>query len=157
MSRRSSLGRVKLPARSIQTSHLAEPHGVAVFTADGSWLAAATEALMLTVGAGSGGGGGGAAAQMAMNQVRQDEQRAQQRLNQAYQRAIARALKEATPKRVEIPRPAKLSDWNKLVSKLGDDVGQARDKAPPEQYRRAIEQYFSQISRVVAEQDSAPK
>jgi hypothetical protein len=102
---------------------------------------------------GSGGGGGSGAAQMAMNQLRQDEQRAQQRLNQAYQRAIARALKEATPKRVDIPRPAKLSDWNRLVSKLSDDVGQGRDKAPPEQYRRAIEQYFSQISRVVAEQE----
>ncbi len=102
---------------------------------------------------GSGGGGGGGATQLAMNQLRQDEQRAQQRLNKVYQRAIARALKEATPKRVDIPRPAKLSEWNRLVSKLGDDVGQGRDKAPPERYRRAIEQYFSQISGVVAEQE----
>jgi hypothetical protein len=30
---------------------------------------------------------------------------------------------------------------------------QGRDKAPPEQYRQAIEQYFAQISRVVAEQE----
>jgi hypothetical protein len=47
----------------------------------------------------------------------------------------------------------KLSDWNKLVSHLGDDLKQGRDKAPPEQYRQAIEQYFAQISRVVAEQE----
>jgi ABC-type dipeptide/oligopeptide/nickel transport system ATPase subunit len=40
-----------------------------------------------------------------------------------------------------------------LVSKLGDDLRQGRDKAPPEQYRRAIEQYFAQISNAVAEQE----
>jgi hypothetical protein len=108
----------------------------------------------LQPGSGSSGGSSGSA-QMAMNQLRQDEQRAQQRLNQAYQRAIARALKEAAPRRVEVPRPAKLSDWNRLVSKLSDDVGQGRDKAPPEQYRRAIEQYFSQISRVADDETDA--
>jgi len=67
---------------------------------------------------------------------------------------VARALKESTPQRVEVPRQVKLSDWNRLVSKLGDDLGQGRDKAPPEQYRRAIEQYFSQISSVVAENEN---
>jgi hypothetical protein len=93
-------------------------------------------------------------ASMAMNQLRQNEQQARQRLNRAYQRAIARALKESVPKtKVEIPQPAKLADWNQLVSKLGDDLQQGRDKAPPEQYRRAIEQYFAQISRVVAEHE----
>jgi hypothetical protein len=91
---------------------------------------------------------------MAMNQIRQNEQQTRHRLNRAYQRAIARALKESVPKtKVEIPQPAKLSDWNRLVSKLGDDLQQGRDKAPPEQYRRAIEQYFAQISRVVAEHE----
>jgi hypothetical protein len=91
-------------------------------------------------------------ASMAMNQIRQNEQQTRQRLNRAYQRAIARALKESVPKtKVEVPQPAKLSDWNRLVSKLGDDLQQGRDKAPPEQYRRAIEQYFAQISREVAE------
>jgi hypothetical protein len=93
-------------------------------------------------------------ASMAMNQIRQNEQQARQRLNRAYQRAIARALKETAPKtKIEIPQPAKLSDWNRLVSTLGDDLRQGRDKAPPEQYRRAIEQYFAQISRVVAENE----
>ena len=104
----------------------------------------------LRPGSGTGGGSG----QMVMNQMRQDEERARQQLNRAYQRAVARALKESTPQRVEVPRPIKLSDWNRLVSKLGDDLGQGRDKAPPEQYRRAIEQYFSQISSVVAENEN---
>ena len=40
-----------------------------------------------------------------------------------------------------------------LVSRLRDDAVQGRDKAPPEQYRQAIEQYFTQISREVAEQE----
>jgi hypothetical protein len=39
--------------------------------------------------------------------------------------------------------------------KLHEDEGQGRDKAPPEQYRRAIEQYFAQISKSVAEQEQA--
>jgi hypothetical protein len=38
-------------------------------------------------------------------------------------------------------------DWNVLLSQLGDDLQQSADKAPPERYRRAIEQYFRQISR----------
>jgi hypothetical protein len=106
----------------------------------------------LRPGNGMGGGGG----RMALNQLLQNNQQARRRLDRAYQRAIARALKEASPKRtVQIPKPAKLSDWNRLVSKLGDDLRQSRDKAPPEQYRRAIEQYFSQISRVVAENEDA--
>jgi hypothetical protein len=106
----------------------------------------------LRPGSGGGGGGGQAANQaMASNQVRADQQRAQRQLDQAYKRTIKRALKEtkAMPK-VEVSKPARLSDWNQLVSKLGDDLRQGRDKAPPEQYRRAIEQYFSQISREVA-------
>jgi len=104
-----------------------------------------------------GSGMGGGAAQMVMNQMRQDQERARQQLNRAYQRALARALKEATPQRVAVQQPVKLADWNRLVSKLGDDLRQGRDKAPPEQYRRAIEQYFSQISSVVAENEDRPK
>jgi hypothetical protein len=83
--------------------------------------------------------------------MQRDNQRSQWQLDQAYRRAIARALKEGKPKqRLARPKAVKLSDWNKLVSELGDDVGQGRDKAPPEQYRRAIEQYFTQISKEVA-------
>jgi hypothetical protein len=102
------------------------------------------------------GGGGmpGGNRSMMSNQVRQDQQRTQHQLSQAYRRAIARALKESKdmPK-VEVSKPAKLSDWNRLVSELGNDLRQGRDKAPPEAYRRAIEQYFSQISRAVAEEE----
>jgi hypothetical protein len=107
------------------------------------------------------GGGGAMAAgggRMMMNQFHQDQQRAQRRLDQAYRRAIARALKEVKPKQtVVIPKSTTLSDWNRLVSKLGDDLRQGRDKAPPEQYRRAIEQYFAQISSVVAEEEKKEK
>jgi len=93
-----------------------------------------------------------ARSQQWMRQMMQrDNQRSQWQLDQAYRRAIARALKEGKPKqRLARPKAVKLSDWNKLVSELGDDVGQGRDKAPPEQYRRAIEQYFTQISKEVA-------
>jgi hypothetical protein len=101
------------------------------------------------------GGGGG---QMVMNQLQQNNQQTRQRLNRAYQRAIARALKETAPKtKIEVPKATRLSDWNQLVSKLGDDLRQGRDKAPPEQYRRAIEQYFAQISNVVAENEATPE
>jgi hypothetical protein len=99
------------------------------------------------------GGGGGSMAQMAANQVRQDQQRTRRQLEEAYRRAIARALKEeANRRKIELPKTA-MSDWNKLVSRLGDDLRQGRDKAPPEQYRRAIEQYFAEISRAIAEEE----
>jgi hypothetical protein len=103
---------------------------------------------------GSNGAAGAGGQSMVANQVRQDEQRARDRLNQTYRRAIARALKESEdlPK-VEIAKSTELSDWNRLISKLGEDLRQGRDKAPPEQYRRAIEQYFSQISREGFEPD----
>jgi hypothetical protein len=91
-----------------------------------------------------------------MQQLRNDDQRARQRLDRAYRLAMARALKESTSSRkIAIPKRTKLSDWNRLVSRLHDDVGQGRDKAPPEQYRRAIEQYFAQISQTVAEDEHA--
>ncbi len=98
-------------------------------------------------------GGGGGGGLFVMNQMRLDQQRMRQQLQRAYQRAIARALKEEKDRRrIEIPR-TQMSDWNRLVSRLGEDLRQGRDKAPPEQYRRAIEQYFDQISRAVAEEE----
>lgn len=94
--------------------------------------------------------------QWMMQQFRNDDQRARQRLDRAYRLAVARALKESTSSRkIAIPKQTKLSDWNRLVSRLRDDVGQGRDKAPPEQYRRAIEQYFAQISQAVAAEEHA--
>jgi hypothetical protein len=106
----------------------------------------------LQPGSGGGGGGGG---RMVATQMRQDQQRTRQKLDRAYQRAIARALKESAPKHdVPVPKPGKLSDWNRLLSHLGDDLRQGRDKAPPEQYRRAIDQYFDEISRIRSEVES---
>lgn len=49
------------------------------------------------------------------------------------------------------PKPPPTS-WNTLVSKLGDELRQGRDNVPPEQYRQAIEQYFTTI----AERPAAP-
>lgn len=94
--------------------------------------------------------------QWMQHQMRRDNMLSQWQLDQAYRRAIARALREAKPKqKIARPKATKLSDWNKLVSQLGDEVGQGRDKAPPEQYRRAIEQYFAQISKEVAAAERA--
>ncbi len=105
----------------------------------------------------SGGGGTtmGSGMQMLMNQLQQDQQRARQQLDRSYRRAIARALKEATPRRAnQSAGAAVLSDWNTLASRLSDDLQQGRDKAPPEEYRRAIVHYFDHISRTIAESDS---
>lgn len=86
-----------------------------------------------------------------MNQMREQQRLRQRQLDRAYRRAVARAMKEADAEDLVKDAPLKLagenSDWNVLVSQLGDDLRQGRDKAPPERYRRAIEQYFRQISR----------
>lgn len=86
-----------------------------------------------------------------MNQLREQQRLRQRQLDRAYRRAVARAMKEADAEDLVKDMPLKLagegSDWNVLLSELGDDLRQGRDKAPPERYRRAIEQYFRQISR----------
>jgi hypothetical protein len=85
-----------------------------------------------------------------MNQMRAQQRLRQRQLDRAYRRAVARAMKEADAEDLVNDGPLKLagehSDWNVLLSQLGDDLRQGRDKAPPERYRRAIEQYFRQIS-----------
>jgi hypothetical protein len=91
---------------------------------------------------------------MMQQQMNRQNQQMRRQLDQAYRRAVARALKESASRtKIAVPKRTKLSDWNRLVSELNDDVGQGRDKTPPEQYRRAIEQYFAQISRAVAEEE----
>lgn len=42
---------------------------------------------------------------------------------------------------------APAQSWNVLASKLGEDLQQGRGNVPPERYRKAIEQYFRQISQ----------
>jgi hypothetical protein len=86
---------------------------------------------------------------MAQRQMSAQDARNRRKLDEAYQRALARALNEATPRRLEEPAATRMTHWNRLLSTLGDDLRQGRDKAPPEQYRRAIEQYFDLISRDV--------
>jgi hypothetical protein len=51
---------------------------------------------------------------------------------------------------------AAVRGWNTLVSQLGDELRQGRDTVPPEQYRQAIEQYFSTIAEKPAEPAAAP-
>jgi hypothetical protein len=87
----------------------------------------------------------------------------QAKLNAEKARANANMLVQ---KRVELlsqpdsasvkvgPKPA-ARGWNTLVSQLGDELRQGRDTVPPEQYRQAIEQYFSTISEKPAEVPAA--
>jgi hypothetical protein len=91
----------------------------------------------------------GASRRMMMNQLLQRQRMRQRRLDQAYRRAVARALQEVEedPVDEELEVARETVDWNVLLSQLGDDLQQGADKAPPERYRRAIEQYFRQISR----------
>jgi len=87
----------------------------------------------------------GGNSRMLLNQMRQQQQLRQRQLDKAYRRAVARALKEADV--ADLPKLAReTADWNRLASQLDDDLRQGRDKAPPERYRRAIEQYFRQVS-----------
>jgi hypothetical protein len=88
--------------------------------------------------------------------LREQEQRTQQQMQEAYEKALARALKEmerlakTAEKENKTDAPAKQVDWNVLVSELRDDLMQGRGKLPPEEFRRAIEQYFDLISRAKA-------
>lgn len=86
-----------------------------------------------------------------MNQMQEQQRLRRRQLDRAYRNAMARALKEASAEDLvddaELQLAGEHSEWNVLLSQLGDDLRQGRDKAPPERYRRAIEQYFRQISR----------
>jgi hypothetical protein len=85
---------------------------------------------------------------MMMNQIRQQQRMRMRRMDRAVRRAVDRAIQptpESEPDELQIARET--VDWNILLSDLGDDLQQGADKAPPERYRRAIEQYFRQISQ----------
>ncbi len=86
---------------------------------------------------------------MMMEQMRRQQEMRQRQLERAYRRAVARALNEAEAEDLvkNMPKLAReTADWNRLASQLEDDLRQGRDKAPPERYRRSIEQYFRQVS-----------
>ena len=88
---------------------------------------------------------------MMMAYLRHQQQRANELTQRASARAIARALKESgdlsDSAMRQLTKQATGTDWNVLVSKLEDELLQGRDQLPPEAYRRAIEQYFDEISR----------
>ena len=95
------------------------------------------------------GSGNSGMTNMMINQMRQQQQMRQRQLERAYRRAVARALKETEAEDLVKNKPQlarETADWNRLASELDDDLRQGRDKAPPERYRRAIEQYFRQVS-----------
>ena len=94
---------------------------------------------------GSSGGGGAGMGGMVMPQLN-----AQQRmLQRARQRATKRAQDET--KKLAVSKKRQIDDWNKLASELADKLLQGQDQLPPERYRRAIEQYFQELSRITAE------
>ena len=66
--------------------------------------------------------------------------------NRAYRKALARARVEN-----EARKPVLAKDnerWNLLASVLGDAMRQGDKRTPPEKYRRAIEHYTDQISKL---------
>ncbi|MCG8449120.1 MAG: hypothetical protein MI725_06015 [Pirellulales bacterium] len=94
-------------------------------------------------------GNNGGSQRLVVNQFRRRQMLRQRQLDRAYRRAIARAMKEASADDL-VPRELLLArdhtDWNLLLSQLEDELQQDRGNAPPERYRRAIEQYFRQVS-----------
>ncbi|MCA9213164.1 MAG: hypothetical protein KDB27_08875 [Planctomycetales bacterium] len=114
---------------------------------------------MMTPGSGSGAGGSGGMSGMAgaAMQLGAGNQQLQDKLQQAYQEALGRALNEQrrtrTAAKKSIRRLPNKDGKRWLVgSELGDDLLQGSGKVAPEQYREAIEQYFDQISRLRKEQ-----
>jgi hypothetical protein len=86
---------------------------------------------------------------MIAAQLRRDADRARQNANNAYRQALARALKEQESVKAERARTLALRvEWNKLHSTLSDELLQGKGELLPQEYRRAIEQYFARISRI---------
>ena len=94
---------------------------------------------------------GGGGRQMLLNQLKQQQRLRQRRLERQYRKAVARALNETDIEDPSAGESLEIAqetvEWNVLLSQLGDDLQQGAEKAPPERYRRAIEQYFQQVSR----------
>ena len=97
----------------------------------------------------SGGGGGGG----GMGNMFASQMSARMRMMQrAQQRAANRAEGEANKLSSNAKR--QIDQWNNLVSELEDRLLQGDGQLPPEEYRRAIEQYFSEITRQAGEEES---
>jgi hypothetical protein len=99
-------------------------------------------------GKGKGQGQGRAQAQAARSQAERGKAETS-RLERKARNSAGQALTDA-----KAPLPAsdegvsrtRGEDWNKLASKLQNDLLQGRDNTPPEQYRSAIENYFRILS-----------
>ena len=105
---------------------------------------------LMMPGNGEGGGGGSGKAPSMSSMARQlAEARAQ--AARAHAKRAAEQMQrigEQTVPNVELPVPAgSQRDWAKLVSKLRKDFKQTRGNEPPEQYRKAIDNYFKTISQ----------
>lgn len=70
-----------------------------------------------------------------------NEQNSAQLWQQIVEADQAKAALEALAKGESLPD----DQWNKLMSKLDDGLGQVGGRTPPEDYRRAIEQYQERI------------
>jgi hypothetical protein len=93
--------------------------------------------------------GGNASGKMIRASINQDAKRMQQKVENRYKEAMARI--EIAKDAVNRNRPGvnpKRRDWNSLLSKLKDGLLQDRGELPPQDYRKAIEQYYSRISRM---------
>ncbi len=99
-----------------------------------------------------------AQAKAAQEQAKQAKKKAEQTRDKAKQ-LVQKQIEELPPAEharapKSGPKPPPTS-WNTLVSQLGDEIRQGRDNVPPEQYRQAIEQYFSTIAEKPAETPAA--
>ncbi|MEZ6054306.1 MAG: hypothetical protein R3C02_23430 [Planctomycetaceae bacterium] len=90
-------------------------------------------------GGGGGGGRGGMIAAQLMARL--------QMMNRTSKRASNRA--EAETSKLSNISKRQLDEWNVLASELEHRLLQGEGQLPPEEYRRAIEQYFSEITREV--------
>lgn len=96
---------------------------------------------------GVGGGGSGMAGMVAA------QLSARMRMMQrAQQRAVNRA--EAESSQISSNAKRQIDSWNVLASELEERLLQGEGQLPPEEYRRAIEQYFSEITRQASKTDS---
>lgn len=97
-------------------------------------------------------GGGGGTGRMVSAELRRQAKQNQRNAEQAYRRALARALKvqrATVQKSAPQAKPAvQRVEWNSLLSTLSENLEQGDGSLPPEEYRRAIEQYLSEISKM---------
>jgi len=97
-------------------------------------------------------GGGGGTGRMISAELRRKAKQNQRNAEQAYRKALDRALKvqrEASKRPAKTAKPTtQRVEWNSLLSTLSEELEQGDGSLPPEEYRRAIEQYLLEISKM---------